>query len=267
MKVIYSFKKFNHHYKPLDDTFYKVAATSVASASKFYKTKMYCDSQSAALFQEKNINFDEVVILSSIDNYNGKLYSIPKILAMIEESEPYIHLDLDALIFEKIYSPHTITYAYKEVELKNNSKTDQIDYLNKYYVNPYNNFLKNILSEMNPSWSTIPNHSFVMVKTPQLVKTIYETLLSKIPEDVLENISPMLIEQFLLYQTLKDNKVDIGWVSEFPTESITSTLMGSFKLFHFQFYYEKGRKSEIDSILNLLTDTYDINVNLNPRLF
>ena len=52
MKVIYSFKKFNHHYKPLDDTFYKVAAASVASASKFYKTKLYCDIQSAALFQE-----------------------------------------------------------------------------------------------------------------------------------------------------------------------------------------------------------------------
>ena len=267
MKVIYSFKKFNHHYKPLDDVFYKVAAASVASASKFYKTKMYCDSQSAALFQEKKIQFDELVILDSINNYTGKLYSIPKILAMIEESEPYIHLDLDALIFEKIYSPHTITYAYKEVELKNNSKTNQIDYLNKYYVNPYNNFLKDILPDINPSWSTIPNHSFVMVKSPQLVKTIYQDLLNKIPYDILENISPMLIEQFLLYQTLKNNKVDIGWVSEFPTEDITSTLMGSFKLFHFQFYYETDRKFEIDSILDLLTNIYDININLNPRLF
>jgi len=267
MKVIYSFKKFNHHYKPLDDTFYKVAAASIASASKFYKTKLYCDSQSAALFQEKEIKFDEVVILDSINDYNGKLYCIPKILAMIEESEPYIHLDLDAMIFEKIYSPHTITYGYKEIELKNNSRTDQIDYLNKFYINPYNEFLKDRFEDLNPSWSTIPNHAFVMVKSPELVKTIYSQLLDKIPFDSLERISPMLIEQFLLYQVLKNNKTDIGWVSEFPTEIITDKLMGSFKLFHFQFYYEKNRKSEIDSIIKLLTDRYSIKLNLNPRIF
>ena len=266
MKVIYSFKTFKHHYKPLDETFYKVAACSVAAASKFYKTKLYCDSNSAGLFQEKEIKFDEVVVLDSINNYNGELYCMPKILAMIEEDEPYIHMDLDSMIFEKIYSPHTITYAYKELELANNSKTNQIDYLNKFYVNPYNEFLKDKLEYINPSWSTIPNHSFVMVKSPELVKKIYSDLINEISSDI-EKISPMLLEQFLLYQVLKNNNTDIGYITEFPTEVITDKIMGSFKFFHFQFYYENDRKDEIDSILDLLIDRYNIKVNLKPRLF
>jgi hypothetical protein len=268
MKVIYSFKVFKNHYKPIDDTFFKVAAFSVASASKFYKTKLYCDESSKNLFTQKGIIFDEYEILHEIKNYNGWLYCMPKIHAMIHEDEPYIHLDFDSLIFEKIYSSHTITYGYPEINLTNNSSLEQMDYLNKYYINPYNKYIVDRIEKLvSTQWNLIPNHSFIMVKSPELVREIYTKILKDIPLNVFEMITPMLIEQFLLYMFLLKNKVDIGFLSNLPTYDIIDKLMGSYKFYHFDFYANKNRSDEIDSILKILSNRYNINLNLEQTIF
>ena len=100
MKAIFTFKKIDGHYKPRDERFVQMAKLSVLSASRFYKTKLYTDTYGKYFFESRGIKFDEVEILESIDKYKGGLEVIPKIYTLLEQTEPYIHINLETIIFE-----------------------------------------------------------------------------------------------------------------------------------------------------------------------
>ena len=65
MVAIYSFKKFDGHYKPINDDFLRLAKLSVKSAKKYYKTRFYSDQESFDFFTENGIIFDEFVWIFS----------------------------------------------------------------------------------------------------------------------------------------------------------------------------------------------------------
>lgn len=260
MIAIYSYKRFKHHYKPLDETFFKVAACSVKSVSKHYKTKLYTDNYGAYLFESKGITFDEVIVDDEIEKYDGQLYCMPKIISMMKQEEDYVHVDFDTIIFEKIYSPHTITYAYWDLDFSNNPKTDQFSSMLYHYYDPYKKYVENVFEEeLEPKWLRVPNHSFFMVKNPTLVKKVYEEILDKIPDSILKICdSPMLIEQFLFFQYILKNNVDFGFVNKYSTESIKEKLEGSYKLIHLFYYWVEEKRDEVNETLDYLLKKLDI---------
>jgi len=268
MKAIYSYKRFKHHYKPLDETFFKVAACSVKSVSKFYKTTLYTDSYGAYLFESKGITFDKVIVDDEIEKYDGELYCMPKIFSMIKQTEPYVHVDFDTIIFEEIWSPHTITYAYWDIDFSNNPKTDQFQSMIYHYYDPYVKYVKDIFEEeLEPKWLRVPNHSFFMVKNPQLVTDLYNYILDKMPQHTLDVCdSPMLIEQFLFFQYLLKHKVDFGFVNEYGTESLKDKINGSYKLFHLFYYWVAEKQDEVNETLDVLMKKLDIENNFKKSL-
>ena len=258
MKAIYSYKLFSEQRKPLDHTFWTLAAYSVKSASKYYKTVLYSDKESGKLFDKHGIYFDEYHILPEIEKYDGRVYSVPKIYAMMAEKEPYVHLDFDAVILEEIISPHTITYAYTEVDLKNLAGWARIDYVFGGYVRPYRDLLVDIFKDdiIYPDFNIIPNHSFFMVKNPTIVREFYKRILSKIPADVLEEVSPTLLEQCLLYLYLKEHQTDIGYISWYSAEKFLEREYGSYKFIHLPFYNEPEKKEEVEFVLKKLEEQF-----------
>lgn len=237
MKVIYSFKKFENHYKPLGCEFFKLAKYSVESSSKWYTTKLYSDKVSKKLFNEQGIFFDEYETLDSIESYSGNSYCIPKIYAMMSESLPYIHLDFDAIIYEKLTLQNSITYGNVEVDLNFRANTDAIEYLQNHYITPFNKYLQGIFEDdIDIEWGEIPNHSLIAVKNPYLIKQVYTTILEKTGESKVEKVTPMLLEQFLLYRYLEKNGVDIGYIHKNSIHELNKKLVGSYKFYHFQKY-------------------------------
>lgn len=258
MKAIYSYKVFPDHHKPLDDTFWKLAYYSVKSASKYYSTTLYTDDEGKEVFDKHGIYFDEYCILDKIEKYKGRVYSVPKLYAMIAEKEPYVHIDFDAVILEEIVTTHSITYAYTEVDLINLSGQNHMYYAYTSYVRPYRDLLTDIFAEdiVYPEFNEIPNHSFIMVKNPKVVSELYKKILSKIPEDVLEEVSPTLLEQGLLFLLLKENKVDTGYLNWHGAEKFLEREFGSYKFVHLPYYDSEHRSEEVQYVVKKLEEQF-----------
>mgnify|MGYP000114721365 FL=1 len=255
MKVIYSFKQFSNHYKPLDDSFYRLAKYSVECASKWYKTKLYSDKTSIKVFNSYGVYFDEYEVLEEIEQYKGRNYCIPKLYAMIAETNPYIHLDFDAIVFEKLNFKESITYGNVEIDLKYRANTDAIHYILKHYIEPYRLVLKDKFdTEIDDDWDEIPNHSLIAVKNPDLVRSIYTNILSLVAENELEKVTPMIIEQYLLYRYLVKNKIKVGYISKHVIPGIEKKIKGSYKFYHFQKYNKDTPESNF--INNFLKSYY-----------
>jgi hypothetical protein len=260
MIAIYSFKRFKHHYKALDQTFIRLAKYSVECASKWYKTKLYSDSKSREMFDSYEIYFDEYEVLDEIEEYKGISYCMPKLYAMMAESDPYILFDFDSIVYEKLNFPESITYAYPEVDLRQGAPTSAIKYTLEHYIKPFELIPENKFhSEIETDWSIIPNHSLIAVKNPELVKGIYSKILDLLTEEEIEILPPMLVEQYLLYRYLVKNKIKVGYVNERMPKGIEHKVSGSHKFYHFCNYDKKIPESNY--INSFLKDYYKLKTN------
>jgi len=229
MKVIYAFKDYNgYHYKPIDDRFFELARTSVNLANKFYKTEFYCDDNSRDLFDKHNVSFNSIHVLDSIENYNGPITSMSKILAMMEQEEPYMMLDFDTLIFQEIPRTHTIQYAYGEMtnlhynDMMNYDMNEYLKHLNDFYKVHYHKYKDKFPSNFKLSDSFSPNHSVVMVENPVLIKQIYQEVFTIFSKEEIDSFSPMFLEQFLLFHYIHNLDVDFKFIQNDPFVNFSS---------------------------------------------
>jgi hypothetical protein len=213
MNAIYAFKEFPNHYKPLCDNFYELAKLSIISAKKYYKTVLYCDNETNQKFNDNGLFFDEVIILDKIENYDGRLYCTPKIFAMLEQDEPYVMLDFDSVIIEPITSNHSISYGYFEVDLINNCDDDIIEWYYHSYITPFRENLKQYFTKKEMllfDWNRVPNFSLMLINNPHIIKHIFNSIINRIPLEVMERCTPTLVEQFLCFQFLTILSIDNG---------------------------------------------------------
>ena len=265
MKAIYAFKTFKEyeHYKPHDRTFYQIARLSVGITSKFYQTKLYCDRKSLEMFDYYGVKFDEVQILDEIENYEGTITAMPKVIAMMEQTEPYILVDMDCILLQKIPNVSTIQFGYPETHqiflhsYLDDNLDNYVEYLNKYYKKPWNKYRDrfNDWFEVDPESS--PNNCVVVVNSPYMVREIYKDILSKFTDEELEDVGPMFIEQFLFHLYLKNYKVDTSYIhtsySEFNHVDYRFTTT---KLLHFLDFDTDSTAEKI----KYLSEIYDIDV-------
>jgi hypothetical protein len=214
MKAIYGFTMMPNHYKPMNDEFIRLARLSVASIKKYYNTKFYCDKKSLNFFTENGITFDEVVIINQFSEEYVNHYSISKIYAMMNETEPYILFDFDVVLFEKLESKHTITYGQPELIIGEYLGHRQLQWINKAYLTSFNDYAKEHFTEDEINamdWLTYPSFCVLMVKNPSFVNQVYKEIFSKIPKKDILRITPTLLEQFLFHQYVIKHMVDFGF--------------------------------------------------------
>jgi hypothetical protein len=218
MKVIFSFKFIHSFNSYREQRFYNYARLAVASASRFHSTHLYCDKRGEEFFRVANITFDKVTILDEIEQYDGGVFSMCKIFAMIHEKEPYVHLDFDTYTNAPYSTNELVGFAYPEVDLKNQKfDLETFDYLNKAYLNPYRERIQGkIFDILEPTfdWRVIPNNSAIIVNSPELVASIYKTIIKKYKQviDTKIEFSAMFIEQFLLARYLDYYKVKYSFI-------------------------------------------------------
>lgn len=272
MKAIFSFKKLKtDHYKPIDDNFFKLAKLSVELAKKYYHTEFYGDDESYKLFEEKGIQFDSVVILDSIQNYNGDITSYAKLMAMIEQTEPYMCLDFDTLLFEKIETKSTISFGYPEIVdyslhniLLKDDFIEYVKYVNQYYKRHLIKY-KNKLSDLsNVYLDTIPNYSLFIVKNPILVTNILKDIFERFEESELEEMGAMFIEQYLIYCYLKNLNVDCNYIYTNTITDIDNKLNTFSNKFHH--YIDYHQDELFNDKIKVISESYNISLKIKEKL-
>lgn len=259
MIAVFAFKIIDNHYKPINEDFIRLAKLSVKSAKKFYKTKIYCDVNSHIFFTQNDILFDEVVIINEfIDDYPAH-YSIPKIYAMIKETEPYVLMDLDVVLFEKLESQRTITYGYSEIDLtRKHVNTPMITWAQNSYITPFVNNIQKYYNDQElfaMNWSVYPCFCVVIVKNPMIMSTIFKTIFKLIDKEDINKITPTLLEQFLSHQYILKYNVDFGFINEDATDdSYNPNDFNILTLISNKFVHLQINKPAISNQLNFLEE-------------
>ena len=202
-KPVKNYKGENIHYKPLNDSFFKLARLSVQTISRYYKTYFYTDFDTAKLFRENGLLFDEVIILNKLQDNNIINYALPKIYTMLSQDLPFIMFDFDTVLNEKLVGDCDVTYAYYEADYTTWFNPKSFNYFNESYIKPFNETLSKYYDDWfvnGIDWRRYPNFSAVMINDVMLPKICYGDLLSKVPIHIIESMPATLIEQFLLHQ-------------------------------------------------------------------
>ena len=208
-KVIFPYKIFPGWKLPheSDSSFLDLAELAIEQAKKYYEVVLVADKLTITYFGNNDLldKFSKVEESVGIENYKGQSYGVPKMLAMMEQTEPYIMLDFDSILLKELPDVSDITFGFPDVDFTKESITEgMINYcFNVYYNKKEIDMVKALLPEnYYLDWKKLPNSSLVMVPDPNVITNVYVQILENF-ESIIEIISPMLTEQFLLAQYLR----------------------------------------------------------------
>lgn len=266
MRALFAYKVFDNYWKPKDEYFWTVAKLSVEYASKFYTTCLYADTKTQKILSANGVEFDEFVDSTKLFNkVTEHSYGMAKVLAMMDQVEPYVVLDLDTVIFSSFNSNAPICYGHKEINLEAikpvGDKIPDLYYLEEYYKRPYERFkLKYDHNLRDINWNYFPSNSLILVNSPFLVKQIYTEILNIMEEDIFSIPPPYTVqfyEQFLFYNFFNDLKLDVDFVYEVPPggtydEVVTLLDIFQFKYLHLDTY---DRSESTKKVIDLLKKT------------
>jgi hypothetical protein len=269
MKAVFAYKILENFWKPRDDYFFKLAKVSVDYASNLYPTVLYSDKNTFDILKQNNIIFDEFVDCTEFFSIvQANTYALPKVLVMSIINYPYIMLDLDTILFEKINTSHSVTFGYKEVDLSENyplhTHKKVLEYISIYYEKPFEHFTtfnQKVLKSYD--WSVMPSNSLVIVNNPNLVMDLYKKII-KLINGKYEFYTVQFYEQFLFYNFLNEYKADFGFVYDStpsPEEEKIDKIENiySFKFLHLDKYFKSNhQKKLIDNLFNELKDKKSI---------
>lgn len=221
-EAVYTFKKLKH-YKPFDETFFKLAKLSLYSAKQFYTTTLYTDKESFTFLKQGGLEFDKVVLLDSIINYEGSNYAVPKILTMIDRKEPYIHLDFDSILLSKPTSNSSVSFPFPEPDLKNITGHNPYEFVYIAYVKC---FVEQILDKVDYEkqkrliWDIFPNNSALIVNNPEIVSDVFKEIMYDFVPDKIEVLNPTSIEQQYFLSHLVHYDVDYDFRNSTDTFNV-----------------------------------------------
>jgi len=221
-EAVYTFKKLKH-YKPFDDTFFRLAKLSLHSAKQYYTTVLYTDKDSLEFLTNGGLKFDRVVLLDSIKEYEGGNYAMPKILTMISREEPYIHLDFDSILIEKPYSLLPVSFPFPQPGFNTLKTHNDYEFVYTAYVKC---FIEQIMDKIDYEkqsrikWNTFPNNSALIVNLPLIVSNIYTEIITDFVPDKIELLNPTAIEQQYLFSHLEYYDIEYDFRNTVDTFNI-----------------------------------------------
>jgi hypothetical protein len=213
MKVIYTFKKFKNIPNIENPIFLDMARLSVQYSKMFYKTELYCDEKSKKFFDKNNIKFDNVFVLDEIENYDGEMYTIPKMITYSKQTEPYIHLDFDTIVLKHLTFNKSVTFGYHDEDYSQYINIKYSPFVYNTYINTFENHIKNYYDPneyLQWRWMKFTNNSLFAVNDYIFVSNTYSEILERLKDVTLLpdpeiNIGQFL-EQFLIVSYLDSHK-------------------------------------------------------------
>lgn len=172
MKVVYSYTNpTNSEFIPTE-VLYIGIYSMLQVISLGGSVTLYSSKELITKFKEIGLPVDEYKKL----NINSDKYKLPflaKLLTYSDQTEPFIHLDLDSVIFNKLPSIEyndVVKFAHRDI--KPGWGFDNLEGIYKAYFNPTFELSKAVGSEVffNLRLSDIPNMGIVQVSNPEVFK-------------------------------------------------------------------------------------------------
>ena len=170
MKIVYSY--IPHGYikgKKMPIELCLITYLSVLRARRLYKEViLYTNEEIKEQMYELEIPFTSIDS-KLLANERAKCPSIPKLKTYIAQTEPYMHIDLDTILFEKpIYNKNIpVQFAHLDVEESKIAGISHYKGIYEAYVLP---FFDNVLPEWygTVNMESIPNMNIVVVNDPKM---------------------------------------------------------------------------------------------------
>lgn len=263
MNAVFSYKICDHFWKPRDNYFYKLAFLASKYAEKYYNTVLYSDTRTKKVLTEAGITFNDYVTSDKLfESVNEHNYGVAKMIAMQEQKDAYVTLDLDTVIFEKITPQSSVTYGYKEIDLTENTsfilKKAHLDYIEEHYWACHDFFKPKITRlDKHLDWMTFPSNSLMYVNNPDIVRDTISEILYLVGEDY-RKVTIQYYEQFMLYNFLKYYEVDMDFIyntarNPEPEKVYTYQLLSRNKFMHLDCHYrEPVYKTAIDTLYSYM---------------
>lgn len=220
MDAIFTWKRLTS-YDELESTFFwHYAKISTQTAGKFHNTILYTDEEGKKDFEKFGIGFNKVIVLPELESFKGSIFSIPKIYAMIQRKDPYVHLDFDVFTNIAHTTNEPIAFGYPEVNLKVFSDIIEIEYLNESYLKSYKEEFHKYYDCKDWDWRLVPNFGVFIVNNPSLVSDIFKDILNEIkdlkPNESKKHQYASFIEQFLFMRAVEEYDIDYEFIYDAP---------------------------------------------------
>ena len=135
MKIIHTFLPVL--YEINKRTIYLMTASMLLAKKYYNNVVLYTDKKTAKIVREIGLPYDEIND-ALLDGIKVGTFSIPKLLVYKEQTDPFLHIDLDSFIYKKFFLDdfNGIYSAYNEgfkrpISLDNES----LGFYNTYYKN------------------------------------------------------------------------------------------------------------------------------------
>lgn len=211
MKIIHTF------YPIKDSLFYNMekillySNKSVNYALNFYdEVILYTTKEFEKLVIEYGIPYTQINT-ELFNEYDDKItnYAIPKLIVYSSQTEPYIHIDFDVLIFKKIEDDNDIFFGYMDYDFSNETDNQLSKFMSSYYMDDYNLICNKLpfKQENEIKFGKVPNFCFFGVNDFKTVSLTCIDLIRFYNDNILDfNLTkhgPSQIEQFLFSFFLK----------------------------------------------------------------
>jgi len=255
LDAIFSWKRMCDYDSLDNEFFWNFAKLAVGSASQYHNTVLYTDKEGEKDFKGRGIMFNRVIILPAIESITGNVYCMPKIHAMMNHKQPYVHLDFDTWTNFEHKSEEMFGWGYPEVNLENERDHLSIEYM---YTEYFKKFKDNLEKYFDPAFTfqfdygTVPNFGVFICNNPSLATSIYKKILWKLKDEDLDNSNKghyaMLVEQFLFFKYVESYKIPYTFtykISPFSFETNNRVVIASTLT---NVNYQTGIHSKIDKL-------------------
>lgn len=210
MKIIHSYFP-NTEKKNNVESYLLLSKLSVESILKFYdNVELYTTEKNKEIVEKYGIPYTNIdtKLFDGVDKI--KNYALSKIMVYNEQNEPYIHIDYDVVLNQKIDFEEQICFGHMDYYDNQFFKFKEEYYLKNYRL------IKDLLPDdvkVNVDVNFIPNFCIFGAKDYNSVKTTFNKILRFYYNNLNLidglNYAPSLIEQFLFlpfYKTSNDLK-------------------------------------------------------------
>lgn len=170
MKIVYSYIPYDYFEgKKMPIELCLITYLSVLRARRLYKeVVLYTNEEIKEQMYELEIPFTSIDS-KVLANEKAKCPSIPKLKTYIAQTEPYMHIDLDTILYEKPIYNKTIPIQFAHLDLVANNICGISHYkgIHEAYILP---FFDDVLPEWygDVNMESIPNMNIVIANNPQM---------------------------------------------------------------------------------------------------
>jgi hypothetical protein len=205
MRVIQSFIPTT--YQKDFEIYLRMSELSVNSIRKYYKEIiLYTTPEVAELVKKRGIQYSTINVDLFKENSSVPLdnYAIPKILCYLAQEQPFLHLDYDVILLNKLNITQDFLIGYYDFNLiSRETKPTDLNRLHDYYLKDLIHIHNHLPVEVQNTVDLriLPNFSIFGVKNLRLNKVIYQSILEFYNKHIEVfkklNHAPSMVEQFL----------------------------------------------------------------------